>query len=156
MRILYDHQIFSVQKYGGISRYFYEIIKRIAEENRVLLYEGYHINNYGLDKLDIFDKKFARKRIEIPFRGLGRLAGYLNAMKLKSFSRKFPVDIYHPTYYKDLNLNNGKRVVTVYDMIHELFLMTENLKATILFIEKRLLSINLQGLLLYQNPPKMI
>lgn len=121
MRILYDHQIFSVQKYGGISRYFYEIIKRIAEKNRVLLYEGYHINNYGLDKLDIFDKKFARKRIEIPFRGLGRLTGYLNAMKLKSFSRKFPVDIYHPTYYEDFNLNNGRIFVTVYDMIHELF-----------------------------------
>jgi hypothetical protein len=27
MKILYDHQIFSGQKFGGISRYFYELIK---------------------------------------------------------------------------------------------------------------------------------
>ncbi|MFA5216261.1 hypothetical protein [Sulfuricurvum sp.] len=26
MKILYDHQIFTLQKYGGISRYFYKLI----------------------------------------------------------------------------------------------------------------------------------
>ena len=28
MRVLYDHQIFTNQKFGGISRYFFELIKR--------------------------------------------------------------------------------------------------------------------------------
>lgn len=30
MRIIYDHQIFTWQTYGGISRYYYEIANRIA------------------------------------------------------------------------------------------------------------------------------
>ena len=29
MKILYDHQAFSMQRYGGISRYFYEIIRAV-------------------------------------------------------------------------------------------------------------------------------
>jgi len=28
MKILYDHQIFSLQRYGGASRYFYELLNR--------------------------------------------------------------------------------------------------------------------------------
>ena len=30
MRIAYDHQIFSLQEYGGISRYFVETASRLA------------------------------------------------------------------------------------------------------------------------------
>ena len=31
MKILYDHQIFEQQKFGGISRYFCEVIKGLTE-----------------------------------------------------------------------------------------------------------------------------
>jgi hypothetical protein len=31
MKILYDHQIFSLQKFGGISRYFLETAKYIRQ-----------------------------------------------------------------------------------------------------------------------------
>lgn len=119
MKILYDHQVFSWQKYGGISRYFYEIIKRISEKENVNLFQGYNINKYGLNNLDIYDDIFSKKRYLIP--KTGRLYKFLNKVCLKNFSNKNRVDIYHPTYYNDYNLNNGKLIVTVYDMIHELF-----------------------------------
>jgi hypothetical protein len=32
MRILYDHQIFTLQKFGGISRYFCELISRFSKD----------------------------------------------------------------------------------------------------------------------------
>ena len=31
MKLVYDYQIFSSQKYGGVSRYFYETATRIAK-----------------------------------------------------------------------------------------------------------------------------
>ena len=33
MKILFDNQIFEKQKYGGISRYFSEILKYISNTN---------------------------------------------------------------------------------------------------------------------------
>ena len=30
--LLYDYQILLMQKYGGISRYFYEVIERVPRE----------------------------------------------------------------------------------------------------------------------------
>ena len=48
MKILYDYQIFSFQKYGGISRYLYEIITRIAkhQEDEVKVIAGLYTNQY--------------------------------------------------------------------------------------------------------------
>ena len=34
MKIVFGHQIFSVQKYGGISRYFYELANQINNTSR--------------------------------------------------------------------------------------------------------------------------
>lgn len=50
MKILYDHSIFQLQQYGGISRYFYELITRLSikEHIDVNLFGVFHINEYGL------------------------------------------------------------------------------------------------------------
>lgn len=32
MKIYYDYQVFILQKYGGISRYFYELCTRINKK----------------------------------------------------------------------------------------------------------------------------
>ncbi|WP_302048295.1 glycosyltransferase family 4 protein [Megamonas funiformis] len=119
MKILYDHQVFSWQKYGGISRYFYEIIKRIALSNHVYFYQGYNVNKYNLDEVQTYEKYFSKKKYEIAH--TGRLYNFINMIGLKCFSKINKVDIYHPTYYNYYNLNNGKLIVTVHDMIHELF-----------------------------------
>lgn len=119
MNILYDHQIFAVQKYGGISRYFYEIIKRIAYEENVCLYEGYHINEYGLENIENLKYYHGRKRPAVKYTGW--LFRYLNSRDLNKFAQNLSLEIYHPTYYEDFNINKGKLIVTVYDMIHELY-----------------------------------
>jgi hypothetical protein len=47
VRIVYSHDIFSFQVYGGISRYFVEIAKRMpANEVKVQIFAGLHINEY--------------------------------------------------------------------------------------------------------------
>lgn len=50
MKILFDHQIFTAQKYGGISRYFFEIIKEIRRNKNIetdvpLLFSNNHYLN---------------------------------------------------------------------------------------------------------------
>ncbi len=57
MKICYDYQIFSSQKYGGISRYFYEIATRIStmEKFDVEILAPLYVNNYikNCDALNI-------------------------------------------------------------------------------------------------------
>ena len=35
MKILYDHQTFSGTKYGGVARYFYDLIRTLRHEPNV-------------------------------------------------------------------------------------------------------------------------
>ena len=121
MKLLYDHQIFSSQVYGGISRYFFELISRFSEHQEIELgfYPGYFINEYGIEKYQ--DKCFSyygKKYESIP--KTAKMFSLINRVKLDSFGKKFNPDVYHPTYYEDyLNHTHARKVVTVHDMIHE-------------------------------------
>ena len=46
MNVLYDHQIFTMQKYGGVSRYFTEIISHIRENVKIDIAIKYSNNAY--------------------------------------------------------------------------------------------------------------
>lgn len=123
MHVLYDYQVFAWQRYGGISRYFFELITRLAQapENAVSVFMGLHVNRYGLER---FRGQFKE------FYGLGhqlsptltKAARLLNAPLFTSFSQRSAVDVYHQTYYETPRApRGGKVIVTVYDMIHERF-----------------------------------
>lgn len=123
MDILYDHQIFSTQKYGGISRYFYELITRLSgqPENKVSVFLGFNINEYGLEKHHRqYNRFFGFRRPVIP--RTGKLFLLLNDILISGFAKKSNYTIYHQTYYyKSPQPLGGKKVITVHDMIHELF-----------------------------------
>lgn len=110
-----------MQKYGGISRYFYEIIQRLAKTDTVSVFGGMNENGYGVGQLALADYRAYPTPPAIPHTGLGRLRNYANPRLFRRYARQRAVDIYHPTYYDDLHIARGKIVVTVYDMIHELF-----------------------------------
>ena len=50
--ILYDNQIFDIQRFGGISRYFCEIIRRLNIKNDIAVRYSinYYLTSYGLGK----------------------------------------------------------------------------------------------------------
>lgn len=123
MTILFDHQIFSIQIYGGISRYFCELMKNFENDNEIeyelsLRYS----NNHYLKRLDNLS---CRSFFEnLTFRGKYRLLNILNRRISKKFISKGDYDIFHPTYYDPyfLNfINNKPFVLTVHDMIHEIY-----------------------------------
>ncbi len=123
MIVSYDSQIWSMQKYGGISRYYYELIRRLAEHEdvRVDLHAGLHISGYDLRALKHHCRRFhARRRPYIPYTGF--LARPMNRLLAKLHGDP-KSDLVHHTYYRlhpDIS-RTAKRVVTVYDMIQELF-----------------------------------
>jgi glycosyltransferase involved in cell wall biosynthesis len=125
MKILYDYQIFNIQRYGGISRYFIELMKNIhgtgiAEFTLPLVAcnNGYVLDSEFLrcintSKLDFFKASTVRKK-----------SVQLNQWFTKLYAIKKNYDIYHPTYYDPYLLDcigNKPLVVTVHDMIHEIF-----------------------------------
>lgn len=122
MKILFDQQIFVSQKYGGISRYFYEIANRMAglPGHEVLIFAPIYINQY-FDDADMVRPTGIKKPGEM------RLTRIVNAINkwLPGFflKRHKNVDIFHETYYAmgDNCPASAKRVITVYDMIHETF-----------------------------------
>lgn len=123
MKLLYDHSIFSDQKYGGISRYFFEIISRASKDPsfQVSLFHGLYINRYGLERYrDQFENYFGYPRPAIG--KTTRIFKSINKFLFQSFFEKAAPQIYHQTNYADLVSGfTGKRVLTVLDMIHELY-----------------------------------
>jgi glycosyltransferase involved in cell wall biosynthesis len=124
MDVLYDHQMFCIQRFGGISRVFIELMRELAgrPDCRIHWHRGAHIDEYDVSDFS------------------GRLGNYLsmdrpaeavesaNVDSFRGFSRTLgrPFDIYHPSYY-DASLIDvagaRKLAVTVHDMIPEKYFL---------------------------------
>jgi glycosyltransferase involved in cell wall biosynthesis len=123
MKILYDHQIFSSQVYGGISRYFYELFRCFTNDDGIdfELALRYSNNSYLLDSEFTRTKTFFKDN---KFIGKTTLLDYLNSQKSRDSLLNGDYGVFHPTYYNPYFLKHvGAKpyVVTVYDMVHELY-----------------------------------
>jgi len=122
MKILFDQQIFVSQKYGGISRYFYEIANRMAEMpgHKIQVFAPVYVNEY-------FDDTSKARPFGIKKPKAIRLTRIVNAINSRLpdlfLKRRKDIDIFHETYYSMIDNcpASAKRVITVYDMIHEKF-----------------------------------
>ncbi len=124
-QILYDYYIFSHQKYGGVSRYIFEIASRIAlmGEHELDIFAGLYINEYLQNAPAGLVKGFHLKDKSI--RGLSLLIDSLNYLVSEISLRSRVPSIIHETFHSPrpilLREKRVKRVVTVYDMIQEKF-----------------------------------
>lgn len=125
LKVVFDYRIFMYQKHGGISRYFVSLftslkkkvnpdtfvcsplftnsyLRAVSRENVT----GFYMANYKWDN-----------QIKNTF---VKLINRTGEFFLLFFN---PPDIYHITYYDRIppHLKKTKMVVSVYDMIHELF-----------------------------------
>lgn len=123
MNIHYDYQILFNQKYGGISRYYYELINTIERLHlaKTSIQCKYSINYYfsGYDGVED-GRDFMKIKSPLVRRPL-RLWGHLINQAITRKNAK-KADIVHLTYYRPyaLNICNIKKILTVYDMIEEL------------------------------------
>jgi glycosyltransferase involved in cell wall biosynthesis len=121
MKVLYDAQIFRQQRYGGISRYFCELATRLdADPTVTARIVAPHHRNEGLVNVPA--------RIVVGWqswrmRRLGKLSRWVGRMLERRITAQWQPDIIHETYYWGSPLHHpaARRIVTVYDMIHERF-----------------------------------
>lgn len=122
MRILFDHQIYSNQNYGGISRYFYELSKGLTSLGNECQNSIYFSENEFMKDREFFS---SRSFIPFQFKGRQKVKEHLNQLVSNKLLKKGNYDVFHPTYYDPYFLNTKPAskpfVVTFYDLIHEKF-----------------------------------
>jgi glycosyltransferase involved in cell wall biosynthesis len=141
MKILYDPQIFIKKEYGGISRYFFELFMKFyynedIEINLPLAYSNnYYLKNAPFIKcrslvtpVRLKDKNKFLRGILMPVKIVSKMIfkyqNSINSIKLQEALKKQDFDICHLTYYNTSTiklLTKKPFVITVYDMIYELF-----------------------------------
>lgn len=118
IKVLFDHQIFSEQKYGGISRYFKYLIDGIKQDEEVdydlglLRSNNYYIQGeHQLLKNRLFDRFFTTH---------AKLVKRSNSYS-KYLLNKNNFSVFHPTYFDTYFLKHLKKplVITVHDMTYE-------------------------------------
>lgn len=123
MKILFDHQTFSLQEYGGISRIYAELLMgshshpEVETSVSILISNNEYLGQLKKVSYVSFLKNTTWKyKISLMMK-LNKLATILN-LHLRDF------DVFHPTYYDSYFLKHLKGrpfVVTFLDMIHEKF-----------------------------------
>lgn len=121
MKIVYDHQVFSWQKYGGISRYIYELATQLYESEGLdvkilaIAYANEYLRECNSDLVIGFPVPYTSSR------QIQKLIGLFNNELSKIHLKNNSPDILHKTYYhyQDLTVKGAKVVVTVHDMTHE-------------------------------------
>jgi hypothetical protein len=132
MKILYDHQIFAWHNYGGVARYFYELLKAQTTEAELAL--KYSDNEYlradNVLRGTISPKPTLQRKSRLArvfgwrAHNAGENAEVANRDLAVSRLCAGQYDVFHPSYYDPYFLEwigDAPFVVTVYDMIHELF-----------------------------------
>jgi len=112
-----------MQKYGGISRYFFEVIKGVGKrqgfETQLPMVLSANLHLKDLNHLRYSQFAYILK-------GFNWLVDYINRYHTirKLATNAISFDVFHPTYYDTYflpYLSGRPYVLTIYDMIHELF-----------------------------------
>lgn len=114
MKILYDYQIFTTQKYGGISRNFVEILKANRSKVGIILSKNFYLKNTKIKHL----------YFNFSFKGHIRFMTIINKLFSIFYLIKSDYDVFHPTYYNPFFLKYLKDkpfVLTIHDMTHEIY-----------------------------------
>lgn len=119
MKIAFDFQVFSIQRFGGISRYFRDLADGLdaASPGSVRVVSPLHVNSY----LESAAAKVVGFRIpEIKYSR--RVVRALNLLASKPILDSYSPDVLHETYYSVSTVRcDCPRIVTVFDMINEKF-----------------------------------
>jgi mannosyltransferase len=121
MKIVFDNIIFSLQKSGGISVYWSELLSRIVNQTEIF----YSFIDEEGNEDNIFRSKLkidSNNRIIPSY----MLTSYLNRYRNLDFNTDNNNFIFHSSYYRSLNKtfkkkHRAKEVVTVHDFTYEHF-----------------------------------
>lgn len=124
MKISFDYQIFELQRFGGISRYFFELANHLAGFDQETLFCLINSPVYVNEYLRYPCKELKKNGMAVQaIPGAGGIYRSINRVISPIAFRRWKPDILHETYYspKSVAPTGSKVVLTVYDMIHELY-----------------------------------
>ena len=111
MKIYLDNIIFSLQKSGGISVYWYELLKRILQDKDFEpIFIDYNNKNLFRKLLSIDNSKII-SNLKLPI----KLIRYFNPCWLNSPT------IFHSSYYRYFSSRKTTNICTVHDFTYEYF-----------------------------------
>tara|TARA_B100000780_G_scaffold119609_1_gene83834 strand:- start:1308 stop:2402 length:1095 start_codon:yes stop_codon:yes gene_type:complete len=118
MKIVYDHEIFYQQKYGGISSYFTNLGLELLKKNTDISFVCPVHKNNNLEKLP--KKNILGKKLNYPSQ-INYFINKVNNNLSKIYYKRLRPDIVHKTYFSKNKLNSKyKNIITFYDITHEL------------------------------------
>ena len=120
IKVAFDHQIFAIQRHGGISRYFSRLLDFLpGQQVTARALAPLHVNSYidAETPRRVWGRRLPDGRIA------RRIARDVDGVLQRPLTYLFTPDIVHETYYasKRTAPRRCRVALTVYDMIHELF-----------------------------------
>ena len=119
MKIAFDHTIFLIQKYGGISRYFGELVNNLDNNYQAKIFCPVHLNKMISQNQKIF---YLKEINSIP-NFSSKFINYFNFFLNDLIFWKWKPDIIHKTYFNSYKYKylKAKKVINVWDLSHEIF-----------------------------------
>lgn len=114
MNITFDNIIFTLQKYGGISVVWYELLKRILLDF-----------NITPSFIDFRNQNILRHQLDIPINNIlkNNLSKYpLNIQRYINPKITAEKGIFHSSYFRTVSDNNIINITTVHDFTYEYFI----------------------------------
>lgn len=130
-KVVLDNIIFNLQEYGGVSNYWFNLLKKSLENNYIFYFEDSYINrniNYYRSLIKIPEVFFIKDKNKIPL----KIKRYLS---IKNIDKS--CNVFHSSYYRYAK-GNIKNVITVYDFMYEKFLNKYNFKRAVHSLQKYL------------------
>ena len=124
MNIIYDYNAFSLQKFGGITRYYTELNKIFNKNENIKskiiapIHQNYYLkNNKYNERFNIYLNRYPKYTKTF----VENYNFYISNILINFIKPK----ILHQTYYSEktykFNKTKTKSILTVYDLIHEIF-----------------------------------
>jgi glycosyltransferase involved in cell wall biosynthesis len=129
IQLLIDDEIFIYQRFGGVSRIFSELLKRLPKENKIRLHftstysENEYLNALHQTVLPPFLKSYS-----FPLKGkmVRAILKWINHRRVNHLLKSGSIHVFHPSFYEDYYIKALDHlpihlVFTVHDLIHEKF-----------------------------------
>lgn len=123
-KILYDSQMFTFQRFGGVTRYFADLIYNLPQNEFVAELPMKYCENHYVT--ETYGQEYGKFSFPANYRVRRRLYGLVNDYISRKAIKNVEYDIFHPTYYspyflKALKNRHKPLVLTIHDMTFERF-----------------------------------
>ncbi len=121
-KILYDNQMFTFQRFGGVTRYFADLMYNLPANEFVADVPMKYCENHYVT--DTYGQKYKSLTFPSNYRLRRRIYSCFNNSISRSAIKSGDYDIFHPTYFdtyflKDIKQHQKPFVLTIHDMTFE-------------------------------------